>query len=122
MALVELLIGGRNYKIACEAGDEKNLLELAQYVDDKTRELTGAIGHISEPLLLVMTCLQITDEYRNALQKIETLKATPIPAPIPEVQAPQNSFDENLLKELDTNLAAKINKLAEKIYSIAQSQ
>lgn len=115
MALVELSIGGRNYTVACGNGEEHSLLELGRYVDCKAKELTDAMGHISESLLLVMTCLQITDELNSALNKITDLKAAQIN------ENPQNQdLITGIYQELEQGLVEKINNLTVKISAIAQ--
>lgn len=115
MALVELNIGGRNYKIACEKGEEEHLFKLSKYVDNKAAELSSAMGHISEPLLLLMTALQIADELSESYDKLQALKAGNInDAPVKTQDIPA------IPPEFDKNIAEKINLLAEKIYLVAQ--
>jgi len=39
MPLVNAMVNGRAYTIACDEGEEEHLRELAAYVDGKVREL-----------------------------------------------------------------------------------
>ena len=62
MGQVNVQIGGRSYAVACVDGDEPRVTRLAQYIDKKAEDLTGALGQLSEPRLLFMAGLMITDE------------------------------------------------------------
>ncbi len=62
MGQVIVLIGGRNYPLACRDGDEAHLMELAGMIESKTGGLTAALGAMSEPRLLLMAGLLIADE------------------------------------------------------------
>ncbi|MGD9638968.1 MAG: cell division protein ZapA [Alphaproteobacteria bacterium] len=119
MALVELTISGRIYKVACENEEREHLLNLSHYVNERAEELTDALGHISEPLLLVMTCLQIADE----LQETKSKKISNGDEPAVDVAQLENQKQaaiEELVAGIDNDISSKINNLAEKIYSIAQ--
>lgn len=69
MGQVSVQIGGRSYAVACAEGDEPRVRRLAQYIDKKAEELTGALGQMSEPRLLFMAGLMITDELYEIREK-----------------------------------------------------
>lgn len=62
MGKVKLAVGGHNYRLSCRDGDEAGIERAGQYLDEKARELTGALGAISENQLLLMAGLQICGE------------------------------------------------------------
>lgn len=62
MGQVNVSIGGRSYKLLCGDGEEAHLTALAGHLEGKARELTEAIGAMSEPRLLLMAGLQVADE------------------------------------------------------------
>ena len=62
MAQVEVTVNGRNYRIACDDGQEDHLIELAGFVDRKVAELVSAVGQVGDARLLVMASLLIADE------------------------------------------------------------
>lgn len=66
MPEVDVVINGRGYRIACEAGQEARLGELAGQVDDRIRELVSALGNVGDDRLLVMVSLLIADELADA--------------------------------------------------------
>lgn len=69
MGQVIVLIGGRNYPLACRDGDEAHLAELAAMIESKTGGLTASIGAMSEPRMLLMAGLLIADELFEARQQ-----------------------------------------------------
>jgi len=62
MAQVEVTVNGRNYRIACDDGQEDHLIELAGFIDRKVAELVSAVGQVGDARLLVMASLLIADE------------------------------------------------------------
>lgn len=72
MAQVTVSVGGRNYALACAAGEEDRLKEMAAYVDAKLDFLTGKLGRLSEGRALLMAAIMITDELQDARSGIAT--------------------------------------------------
>lgn len=66
MPEVDVVINGRDYRVACEAGQEARLGELARQVDDRIRELVTTLGNVGDDRLLVMASLLIADELADA--------------------------------------------------------
>ena len=48
MPLVNVMVNGRAYTIACDDGEEEHLKELAGHVDSKVRELLGSVGQVGD--------------------------------------------------------------------------
>ena len=66
MPEVDVAINGRDYRIACEAGQEARLGELARQVDDRIRGLVSTLGNVGDDRLLVMASLLIADDLADA--------------------------------------------------------
>ncbi|MDX1974097.1 MAG: cell division protein ZapA [Rickettsiales bacterium] len=63
MAVVRLKVGGRDYQVACDDGQEEHLRILADEVDDRVRSLTyNATQKPSEGMALLMAALMLSDE------------------------------------------------------------
>ncbi|HRE61750.1 MAG TPA: cell division protein ZapA [Micropepsaceae bacterium] len=75
MAHVTVTVNGRSYTIACDDGEEKHLVELAQVIDRRVAEIAGAVGQVGDSRLLLMASLLIADELGLREQKIEELDA-----------------------------------------------
>jgi cell division protein ZapA len=72
MPLVNVLVNGRAYTIACDDGEEDHVRELGNFVDKRVRELTGSVGHVGDTRLLLMAGLVIADELSDALTRLES--------------------------------------------------
>ena len=66
MAQVTVTINGRNYPIACNAGEESRIAELARYVDGKVKGFAKEFGAVGEARLLLLTALILADELAEA--------------------------------------------------------
>ncbi|MBN42253.1 MAG: cell division protein ZapA [Alphaproteobacteria bacterium] len=71
MAQVEIKINGRDYRIACEDGQETHLSNLATYLDEKVNELVEEVGQIGDTSLMVMAGLLITDELSDSREELK---------------------------------------------------
>ena len=47
-AMIDLIIAGRTYQVACREGEEENLRAAARLVDAKSREALAGLGTLSE--------------------------------------------------------------------------
>lgn len=98
MSQVEITINGRQYRVACEDGQETHLTNLANYFDNKMSSLVKEVGQIGDTSLMVMAGLLIADELSDANQDL--------------VDAQRSA---------DNAYSTKINALAEQIENLADS-
>ena len=70
MPLVNVLVNGRAYTVACDEGEEEHVRELGQFVDKRVRELSGSVGQVGDARLLLMSALVIADDLADALAKV----------------------------------------------------
>ena len=80
MALVNVMISGRAYTIACDDGEEEHLRELGALVDAKAREVQETVGQVGDQRLLLMAALLMADELFDARNRQATLSQEPSPA------------------------------------------
>jgi len=71
VAQVDVAINGRNYRVACDDGQEDHLRQLAEYVDRRVMELVESVGQIGEARLVVMVSLLIADELSESFASLE---------------------------------------------------
>ena len=74
MAHVTVTIGGRNYRLACNEGEEHHLEALARDVDAKINEIRGSFGEIGDQRIVVMAALTLADELSEARGAVEKLE------------------------------------------------
>ncbi|MFQ5775888.1 MAG: cell division protein ZapA [Kiloniellaceae bacterium] len=70
MTLINLTINGRSYEMTCDDGQEPHLQKLADYIDDKVRQLAASVGQAGDQRLLLMASLLIADELFDAHAQI----------------------------------------------------
>lgn len=102
MAEVELTIAGRNYRVACRAGEEAKLREAASLVDGKSREALAGLGTLSESRQLLFASLLLAD------QLIEKRAADPAAEPEPPARP-------------DPALVERVASLAQRLESLADA-
>jgi cell division protein ZapA len=70
MSHVNVTINGRQYRMACEEGQESRLLRLAESLEARISGLRGKFGEIGDQRLTVMAALMVADELMDASQRI----------------------------------------------------
>jgi cell division protein ZapA len=74
MAQVNATIAGRQYRLACEDGQEEHLLALAHDLDQRIIDLRAKFGEIGDTRLTMMAALMVADELSEAAGKIRRLE------------------------------------------------
>lgn len=107
MAQVDISINGQSYSIACDDGQEAHLVRLAQYVDNRVKELVAAVGpHVGDNRLLVMASLLIADELSDSYSELESLRTS----------------NEGIVKrmEAEESLTGLLDGVADRLETIAE--
>jgi cell division protein ZapA len=71
---INVTINGRQYRMACEDGQEARLLKLAESLESRVDSLRGKFGEIGDSRLTVMAALTVCDELVDASQRIRNLE------------------------------------------------
>jgi cell division protein ZapA len=74
MSHVNVTINGRQYRMACEEGQEARLLKLAESLEERIQSLRGKFGEIGDARLTVMAALTVSDELIDANNRIRGLE------------------------------------------------
>ena len=74
MAQVSATIAGRQFRLACEDGQEDHLQTLAKDIDRRIIDLRAKFGEIGDTRLTVMAALMVADELSEAARKIRLLE------------------------------------------------
>jgi cell division protein ZapA len=100
MPLIDLMIAGRTYKVACRDGEEETLRAAARLVDGKSREALAGLGTLSEASQFMFASLLLAD------QLLDKNPAAAPPPPTPSI---------------DPALAARAEALANRLESLADA-
>jgi cell division protein ZapA len=71
---INVTINGRQYRMACEDGQEVRLLKLAESLESRVTELRGKFGEIGDARLTVMAALTVCDELLDATARLRALE------------------------------------------------
>ena len=74
MSHINVTINGRQYRMACEEGQEVRLLKLAENLEARVESLRGKFGEIGDQRLTVMAALTACDELLDANARIRNLE------------------------------------------------
>lgn len=74
MSHINVTINGRQYRMACEEGQEMRLLKLAENLESRVESLRGKFGEIGDARLTVMAALTACDELLDAGHRIRALE------------------------------------------------
>ncbi len=74
MSHINVSINGRQFRMACEEGQETRLLKLAEGFESRIQNLRGKFGEIGDARLTVMAALTVCDELLDASHRIRTLE------------------------------------------------
>ena len=74
MANVNIRFNNKDYLLSCDDGQEESLKKLTKFLDKKYTELKDKLGNIGENKLLLITTIQLIDEYFDLKQKVTNQK------------------------------------------------
>ena len=74
MANVNIKFNGKDFLLSCDDGQEEHLEELLIHIDQKFNDLKKDLGNLGENKLLLITAVQVMDEYFETKKKVEQKK------------------------------------------------
>ena len=74
MANVNIKFNNKDYLLSCDDGQEESLKKLTTFLDSKYLELKKNLGNIGENKLLLITSIQVIDEYFDLKKRVESQK------------------------------------------------
>ena len=74
MANVNIKFNGKEFLLSCDDGQEEHLEELLTHINKKFINLKNDLGNIGENKLLLITSVQIMDEYFETKKRVEQKK------------------------------------------------
>ena len=114
MSHINVTINARQYRMACEEGQEVRLLKLAEGLETRIQSLRGKFGEIGDARLTVMAALTVCDELIDAGNRIRTMEQE-----LSELRDFRNAAVERA-RMTQTAVVNALNSAAERIEKSAQ--
>ena len=111
---INVTINGRQYRMACEEGQEVRLLKLAEDLESRVKTLRGKFGEIGDARLTVMAALTACDELLDASARIRALEEEL------ETAKSTRSAAVDRVRVTQTAVANALNAAADRIEKTAQ--
>ncbi len=114
MTQVNVTINGRQFRMACEDGEEEHLARLAEDLDARISRLRLRFGEIGDTRLTVMAALTLADELAETRGKLKQIE--------PELAAMQEVGTQSAerSKASQAAVSAALNSAAERIERMAR--
>ena len=74
MANVNIKFNNKDYLLSCDDGQEEDLKILTKFLDKKYSNLKDKLGNIGENKLLLITSIQVIDEYFDLKKRVQSQK------------------------------------------------
>ena len=74
MANVNVKFNNKDYLLSCDDGQEEDLKNLTKFLDKKYSDLKSKLGNLGENKLLLITSIQVIDEYFDLKKKVLSQK------------------------------------------------
>ena len=74
MANVNIKFNNKDYLLSCDEGQEESLKSLTKFLDKKYGQLKDKLGNIGENKLLLITTIQLIDDYFDLNQRVTQQK------------------------------------------------
>ena len=117
MANINIKFNNKEYLLSCDDGQEENLIELANHLDKKYTELKKGLGNIGENKLLLITAIQMVDDYFDLNKKLQGKKNDfeKLSMKFKELRSLAVNYKDSKEKEIEklTNQLNKFEKMIE---------
>jgi cell division protein ZapA len=114
MSQVNVTINGRQFRMACEDGQEDHLMELARELDVRIESLRAKFGEIGDTRLTVMAALTVADELAEMGKRLKRLEEEMAAAQEARVAAADRS------QSAQAAVATALTAAAERIESVTR--
>tara|TARA_Y100000816_G_C26029954_1_gene539147 strand:- start:66 stop:512 length:447 start_codon:yes stop_codon:yes gene_type:complete len=74
MANINIKFNNKDYLLSCDDGQEEDLKNLTKFLDKKYSDLKDKLGNIGENKLLLITSIQVIDEYFDLKKRVNLQK------------------------------------------------
>ncbi len=113
-----ITIGGRDFQVACQPGEEHFLRAASTLLNAEAEPLVQQMGRLPEVRMLLMAGLMLADKTASVEDENRTLKAklaTLEARPLPEAEKIEVAVIPPQLRDTMAEIAARAEALAERV-------
>jgi cell division protein ZapA len=114
MAQVTITIDNKQYRMACDEGQEEHLMEMGQKFDRYVAYLKGSFGEIGDQRLTIMASIMVMDELTELQKRVKGMES--------EIVTLRKTRDDALVKadKNDAALTGALSSLAQRMETLAE--
>jgi cell division protein ZapA len=114
MAQVTITVDGKQYRMACDEGQEEHLMEMGTKFDRYVGYLKGSFGEIGDQRLTIMAAIMVMDELSELQRRVKGMES--------EIGTLRKTRDDALVKadKNDTALTGALAGLAQRMEILAE--
>tara|TARA_B100000945_G_scaffold129161_1_gene102978 strand:- start:381 stop:827 length:447 start_codon:yes stop_codon:yes gene_type:complete len=125
VANVNVKFNNKDYLLSCDDGQEEDLKKLTKFLDKKYSDLKTKLGNLGENKLLLITAIQVIDEYFDLKKRVLSQKNNfeNLSSKFKEMKSLAIDYKEvkdTEISKLNTDLD-KLKKMVEESQSIYES-
>lgn len=114
---------GKEYTLACDAGQEQHLSSLVQQINARAQQLEKAVGKLPESMMLLYTALMVADELHDAKRDNAASREelSRMRRQLEEIGTGNgnSTMDDNRLLALEEEVAGSLHAIATRIEGLA---
>ncbi|MBR1544430.1 MAG: cell division protein ZapA [Alphaproteobacteria bacterium] len=110
MSTVNFKINSKNYSVDCGAGQENQILAIAEQIDSKAKNLSSMFGDVDNETLLLMVCILAFGDISKAKSKVANLEKQ-----VARLQ--EEALDEDVVANIIAQITTKIKTLSASLSS-----
>jgi cell division protein ZapA len=120
MPQVEITIGGRNFEVACQDGEEQFLMTAAAMLDVEASSLSTQVGRMPESRMLLMAGLLLADRTAGLEDKVREAEGRLAQAQAQLEQAPSQGTVERVeVPVMPTEVIETMSGIASRVEAMA---
>ena len=121
MPEVRISIGGREFDVACQPGEEHFLKSAAELLDREAQILADQIGRIPEARMLLMAGLMLADKTAGLEEQMRTVEARAAEAEAAAAQARSRPAERVEVPVIPAAVTERLAELAARAEAMAQA-
>jgi cell division protein ZapA len=114
-----ITIGGKDFEVACQPGEEQYLRAAAAMLDTEATALIGQIGRLPEARMLLMAGLMLADKTAGAEDRVKVLEAELASAQAEVEQLKAAPRPQVEVARIPEDAVARLSELAARAESLA---